>query len=230
MIIIHGENTINSREKLQELIAQIKENNQTLIRFEAKELTYAQLEEALGTQDLFTTKKAYIIEGLHSLPKSEKQKGLIDLCKKNLDSMIILWEKRELTATMLKVFTNADTNIQIFVFKASKTLFSWLEMLGSKTQTTKKVELLHAAIKTDGEYFCFLMLIRQFRLLIQAKTQEKIGGPPFMLAKLQKQAAQFTLEELLQIHKNLLATDIAQKTSTNLLELKQELDLFTVKL
>lgn len=226
MIIIHGENTVLSRSKLVDLLALQKQNGVQIQRLEAKELTESDLETALGESDLFGTKKAIVIEGLHSLPKSAKQKKLLQLCAQAQTHEVLLWEKRELTATMLKLFPTAE----VFGFKASKTLFTWLDLLGKKEDESKKIQLLHDAINSDGEYFCFIMLIRQCRMLIQAKTGEKIGGAPFMIAKLQKQAQHFTLEQLLKLYKQLLTFDYAQKTSKNILSMNQWLDLLTLKL
>ena len=226
MILIHGENTIASREKLVECITTSKQKGNEIVRVEAKTLTEAQLEELLGTSDLFGTAKTIIIEALHSLPTSKKKKNLITSLQKSQLHELILWEKRTLTKTMLKPFAAA----QVFEYKASKTLFAWLDLLGKNQDTTKKITFLHEACSTDGDYFCFLMLIRQFRLLIQVKTGATVGGAPFMIAKLTSQASHFTHEELLEIYKKLLQIDIAQKTSKNLLTLQQELDLLTTKL
>lgn len=44
MIIIHGENTINSRAKLIEIIDSYKTQKTEILRFEAKELNEAILE------------------------------------------------------------------------------------------------------------------------------------------------------------------------------------------
>lgn len=226
MILIHGENTIASREKLVECITTSKQQGNEIIRLEAKNLTEALLEELLGTSDLFGTPKTIIIEALHSLPTSIKKKNLITIVQNSQLHELILWERRTLTKTMSKPFAAA----QIFEYKASKTLFAWLDLLGKSQDTTKKIKLLHEAYSTDGEYFCFLMLIRQFRLLIQVKTGATVGGAPFMITKLASQASNFTHEELLKIYKKLLQIDSAQKTSKNLLTLQQELDLLTTKL
>jgi DNA polymerase III delta subunit len=226
MIIIHGENTIASREKLMENFAEAKRENREIVRFDAKELSEVILEELFGTSDLFGGKKTIVIEGLHSLPKSTKQKTMIQMCAQADLHDLVLWEKRELTATMLKNFAKA----QVFSFKASKTLFAWLDSLGKKGDETKKIQLLHDALSADGEYFCFIMLIRQFRLLIQIKSGEKIAGAPFMITKLKAQASFFSLEEMLKIYNQLLEMDYSQKTSKNLLSLNQWLDLLTLKI
>lgn len=232
MIIIHGENTINSRQKLIEVIDLAKNQKQEIVRQESKTLNEAELEEILGSSDLFGTQKTIIIEGLHSLQTSKKKKLLIQMVANSELHNIVLWEKRSLTKTMLKQFakTNNQSGLEDYEFKASKTLFAWLDLLGKKNTQTQKLQLLHEAIEKDGEYFCFIMLIRQFRLLIQAKTGEKIGGAPFMIAKLNKQAQQFNLEELLSTYKELLEMDYAQKTSKGLLSMNQWLDLLSIKL
>jgi DNA polymerase III delta subunit len=230
MIIIHGENTIGSREKLMEVLSQKKEMGQEIVRLEAKHLTEAELEEVLGASDLFGSNKTIVIEELHSLPTSKRKKRLIDLLNNPQTHDIVLWEKRSLTKTMLKVFNKSQERVEEFEFNVGKTIFTWLDSLGTKTNDQRKVELLHQSIESDGEYFCFLMLIRQSRLLIQIKSGSKVSGAPFMITKLRKQAENFELEELLQLHKKLLKIDLEQKTSQNGLSLIQELSLLTLSL
>lgn len=232
MIIIHGENTTNSRQKLVEIIDEKKSKNQEIVRLEAKQLTEANLEEALGANDLFGTSKTIIIEELHSLPVSKKKKNLIDLISKPQTHDIVLWEKRSLTKTMLGKLSSDSNKSSIidFEFKVSKTLFTWLDSLGNKGNTQKKLQLLHSAIETDGEFFCFLMLIRQIRMLIEIKSGGVAKGAPFMTAKINQQAANFKLEQLLDIYKELLQIDIKQKTSASLIDTVTMLDLLSLKL
>ena len=158
MIIIHGENTVNSREKLVEIIDERKNKKQEVVRLGAKKLSEAILEETLGANDLFGTSKTIIIEELHSLPTSKKKKSLMEIISKPQTHNIVLWEKRSLTKTMLKKLagTNSQANIRNHEFKISKTLFTWLDSLGNTSQTSKKLTLLHSAIETDGEFFCFV--------------------------------------------------------------------------
>lgn len=226
MIIIHGENTVNSREKLVELIKKSESKQRELLRLEAKNLSEAALEESLGASDLFGSSKTIIIEELHSLTTSNRKKALIEQLTQPQIHDLVLWEKRSLTKTMLKKFPKAE----VFEYKISKTLFSWLDSLGTKGNNEKKLKLLHEAINTDGEYFCFLMLIRQIRMLIEVASGGKPKGAPFMVSKLKKQAGFFTLEELLSIYKELLEFDVKQKTSTSLINGIAMLDLLSIKL
>ena len=133
--------------------------------------------------------------------------------------------KRALTATMLNKFPGARAE----EFKTSSSLFKWLDLLGTDN-TQQKLKYLQEAISSDGEYFCFLMLLRQIRMLIQAKDSGKVAGAPFVVNKVKAQARNFSLEQLLQIHQRLYTIDARQKTSRSPLTLFQELDLITLAL
>jgi hypothetical protein len=225
MTILHGDHLVQSRKELTSLIDEAKLRGQNIIRLEAKQLTEAVLEEALFGSDLFGTSQLIVVEGLHSLPVSKRKKSLIALLASAQDTSIILWEKRSLTKTMLKPFPQA----KVSEFQTSKTLFQWLDSLGTAQSTTNKLSLLHEAIEADGDHFCYLMLARQIRLMIQVKDGGTPAGAPFMVSKIRKQASAFSIEKLLQLHGQLLEIDIAQKTSSQRLSMSQELDLVTTK-
>lgn len=224
LTILHGEHIGNSRTKLQELIDQARKNNTTLERLEAKQLTIADLEQALGNTSLFGDSTLVIIEGLHSLPRSKKKTQLIALIA-GADVPVVLWEKRALTKTMLKQFPTAKAE----EFKLSKALFSWLDMLGTQP-LPKTLATYRQALEQEDEYLCFVMFIRQIRLLIQAKDGVKIAGAPFVVKKITTQATKFSKAQLLETYYKLSQLDLASKTSTLSLPLASELDLLQIKL
>lgn len=224
MIILHGENTVASRNKLAQILSEAKTLGTEIIRLEAKKISQGELESVLGAADLFGTKKLVVLEELHSLPRSKKKNELISLTASPTDHEIVLWEKRALTKTMAKQFPQADLQ----EFKMSNSLFSWLDSIGSPTSDEKKLTLLHEAIKKDSEYLCFIMLVRHIRLLLLAKTGGKIKGPPFMVSKYSKQSRAFSEEKLLELHTKLVEIDEKAKTSSLTLNLQSQLDLFTL--
>lgn len=229
--ILHGDNTVQSRNKLAQFISLAKNKKQDIIRLEAKKTTLPELEQMLGSNNLFGNSQLIIVEALHSLPQSKRKNDFIDLIAQTSQSSqnmeIILWEKRALTPTMLKKFPkNKEEH-----FKLTNQLFKWLDSLSPNNKTkTSQLKNLHKAIEDNGEHMCFVMLIRQIRLLIQAKDGGNIKGPPFMISKLKKQAQDFSLDMLLDIYRNLLQIDLKMKTSQNQLSLAQSLDLFIVNL
>jgi len=224
MILLYGENTVASRDELTKLLTASKAEGHEVIRLEAKKLTQAELETVLGETDLFGTNKTIVIEGLHSLPKSKKKNELIALLTQPSDHSIILWEKRSLTKAMLNQFPSARAT----EFKMSNLLFNWLDAFGATDQKNSALQNLHKAFKKDGEYLCFIMLIRQIRLLLLAKTGGTIKGPPFMVTKYSSQARRFSTEQLLALHTHLTELDEKTKVSQTTLTLQSQLDLLTL--
>lgn len=230
MIILHGEHSLQSRAKLVEMIAAAKSAGRRLERVETTGITLAKLEEVVGAHDLFGQPKSVVVEGLHSLPKSKKKDELlvfISNVKETPELEILIWENRALTKTMLKRFPSA----KVTEFKIGSVVFTWLDSLSpSPASKTKQLQLFHKAVDAEDAFMCFAMLIRQIRLLIQARDGGQLKGAPFMIAKLKKQANSFTLDQLLKTHAKLLEIDLRQKTSSGWLNLTQELDLLLLQL
>ncbi len=224
MVILHGENTLQSRNALSALLDIARIEQKRIIRLEAKRLEPKNLTEEVGADSLFGEPRIILIEELHSLPTSARKTQLIKQigALASEENEIILWEKRQLTPTMLKQFPGAKNQ----EFKLTKYLFNWLDTVNGQFKFNQK--MFNSAIEQDGEMMLFTMLIRQIRLLIQVKEGQTASLAPFMVGKLKKQAATFTLAQLLAFHQKLFLLDVGQKTSTNTLDMKQELELLLV--
>lgn len=233
-IILHGDNTASSRRKLGDLLDSARHQGCHVLRLVAKKINPADLEDALSSQDLFGQPKVIVIEELHSLPTSARKKSLLESLATHSHQLtsqtgLILWEKRSLTATMIKKFAPA----QALDFPLSKSMFKWLDSLrghANPTQQVTMIKLLHQTIDQDGDFFALSMLVRQMRMLMEVLETGQVAGPPFMLAKLRSQAASFSLSQLIQTHRQLLEIDLKMKTSTTSLTLVQELDLLLLTL
>lgn len=223
--LIYGENTVKSRKKLVDLLDLAKGKNQEITRLEAKKLTEAELESALQASSLFGTEQLVIVEGLHSLPRSKKKTNLIDLAA-GTQIPLIIWEKRKLTPTMIKKFPQANAQ----EFKLMNSLFAWLDSLNGHTAKVTQLKKFHQALEAADPHMCFVMFVRQVRLLIQATDGGTIKGPPFMVSKLKKQSQTFTLDKLLDIHHQLATIDQQLKTSKLMLPLEKQLDLVVLNM
>jgi len=224
--IFHGDNLVQSRQKLVELLEQAKQKNIKIKRLRAKKLQPPELEAELVSNDLFGNERLVVIEELHSLPTSKRKKTLIELAAKS-STDLCLWEKRELTKTMLKKFPKAKVQL----FKVANSLFNWLDSLSPQEKTKKQqLKLLKQTLVEEDEYTCFAMLCRQVRLLIQAKEGSQIKGPPFVINKIKRQAQQFSFHQLLDLHHQLHQLDQQLKTSSNILDLNKQLDLMILYL
>ncbi len=213
MLILHGEHHAASRQKLVELLQAARAAGRLVTSLTAPQLSVAELETTLGSSSLFEPNRTIVIEGLHSLPVGARRKQLIQLLsaatKNSSDQLqLVLWEKRALTATMIKQFAGAQAQ----EFKVSNAVFTWLDSLSPKPTTlTKQLTLLRAAISQEDAGLCWAMASRQIRLLLTAASGGKIAGAPFMQTKLRSQAKAFSLEHLLKLHAGLVQLDLELK-------------------
>lgn len=99
--------------------------------------------------------------------------------------------------------------------------------------------MLRKMLEEQDAFAIFPMIVRQFRLLIQAReiaeargtardVQETLGLHPFVAGKIFQQAGRFTMRSLEAIYRRLLAIDEAAKTSA--MPLDMALEMFVVEL
>lgn len=233
--IFHGDNLEQSRQAMYQLLEKLATTTDSPAKptyIPAKNLELPELEQALQSQSLFAEPNVVIIEELHSLQTSNRKKALLEYLQQQSEALpesttIILWEKRLLTKTMLKKFPSAQDQ----AFNISKVLFKWLETLSPNQKTkTKQLKMLHQALEQEDTFLVFAMLIRQSRMLIQAKSGMQMKGAPFIIAKLKKQAQDFSLSQLISIHNQLAELDWKLKNSQLAGTLEQELDLLVLSM
>jgi DNA polymerase III subunit delta len=101
-------------------------------------------------------------------------------------------------------------------------VFEMVDALGKRDGATA-TRLLHRLLDDDDPFSLFGMMVRQFRLLLQAReyldgggapkqTGKALGVHPFVGEKVAAQARFFSLPQLEQIYHNLLDTDVGIKT------------------
>lgn len=221
--ILHGDDEVKVHAECVRLLDSAKKSGTQTVRIDGKSLTIEVLENSIGTQELFATKKLVVIDRLHSLPKSKLKDTFIKWIASHSDELIdiVLVENKLLTVTQLKQFSSA--NVQ--VFKLPQLLFSWIESLGMIPKD-KLITQFHQILETQDAEFVFAMLIRQVRQLLLFVSDGSFSGPPFARGKLEKQARKFSEPQLLALHEKLLKIDMGQKTSRSTLTLPQEIDLF----
>ena len=101
-------------------------------------------------------------------------------------------------------------------------VFDMVDAIGERN-IPKAAQLLHRLLETEMAIPLFGMIIRQFRLIIQAREVLDDGGNkmliekslklhPFVAEKVEKQTALFTMQQLTEIYHRLLITDENMKT------------------
>ena len=108
-------------------------------------------------------------------------------------------------------------------YTADANIFELVDALGNRNGK-KAVMLLQQSLSEGAEpFYLFSMIVRQFRLLIQAKAcmeegmkpdaiANTVGMHPFVAKKIYKQGQSFSLDQLKQIYQHLLDIDIGVKT------------------
>jgi hypothetical protein len=223
LTLIDGDNHTASREALFKL-KQTK--NVEIVELEGKKITLTDLIQNLEANSLFSLPKLVIIERLHSRQQSAAKKELLTYLKTYQgDAHVILWEDKTLTPTQAKA-VNPKNHLQ---HKLSKSLFAFLDSLGSGN-IKNTLSLLESSLKQDPAELVFFMIIRQVRLLLQAKTSSNLSMAPWQANKLKTQSGKFSLQKLQTLHHNLLQIDYDIKTGNTLLPLPQLLDNLVIKL
>jgi len=100
----------------------------------------------------------------------------------------------------------------------------------AQQNSRKSIKLLHQLLEQQDPGSLFFMIVRQFRLLIQAREildengsnaqiEQELKLHPFVAKKLTEQARHFTLSRLVEIYHRLFEIDEAIKTSQVSMEL-----------
>jgi DNA polymerase III subunit delta len=117
---------------------------------------------------------------------------------------------------------------------AEKNIFDFVDAIGMRNGQ-QAINLLQKLLEQEDAQRIFSMVVRQFRLLLQARevldsgasdaeVARILGIHPFVAEKISRQARQFTLPALEDIYHRLLEMDLAMKTS----QLTEELALETL--
>lgn len=117
-------------------------------------------------------------------------------------------------------------------------VYKMVDAIGSGG-TQEALRMLHSLLEEQDSARMFGMIIRQFRLLLQAREiidegggifgiQKELNVLPFVAKKLEGQAGRFTIGELESIYQRLLEVDEALKSGQITFELA--MDMFIVEL
>lgn len=104
-------------------------------------------------------------------------------------------------------------------------VFAMVDALGNR-QGAQALIHLHRLLETEPVLYAFGMILRQFRLLLQAREalqggsdpQHTMKAHPFVIRKVTSQARRFPLPQLEEIYHQLLSMDVAGKSGRGDLE------------
>lgn len=220
-----GEDYINSRNDFLKQLEQLRNEGYEIIKISPQDLSAESLENFLGNSNLFGKSNVLAVENFLSEKNSLQKEKIIEKISSFVDAIIIFWEEREFSKSeQLKYnkFTFQNYKLQSFLFK-------FLEQI-KKSDKIGNFDRLSQAFLGNDENFVFLMMVRQFRMLIQAVDESLDNLPIWQKGKLSLQAKDFGRDKLLEIYQKLLNIDYQQKTSRSAFNLKQELELLVMEI
>jgi DNA polymerase-3 subunit delta len=120
----------------------------------------------------------------------------------------------------------------VCIVTSQQSVFDFVDALANGNGKSAQ-HLLHRLLETEDEFALWGMVVRQFRLLIQAReildargnqndVARALGVHPFVAEKTTQQAARFSIESLEYIYRKLLAIDEGVKTSQITLDLAMD--------
>ena len=224
MIILHGENTVLSRQRLKQEINLFKEKTKgEVLKFEAQNLNLVDLQQAIESPSLINKSHLVIIEDLFSgRQSSHKEKILVFLKKTNPENLII-WEGKKIDGRTLLSF-----KAKVLRFDLPLVIFRFLDSLAPGNSKIS-LDLFHQCLEQDPPELIFFMICKQIRQLILAVDLGKKGLPKtqdWQASKLIRQGQKFGLRPLISLYRQLLKIDWQQKTGQTPFDLVSQLDLF----
>jgi hypothetical protein len=226
LLLLHGNNSVKSRQGLVEAVSQFKASGLSdIVRLKGPSLTLNELTVANESASMFGPSRLIVIENLFALKAKVqltsvlKYLAAIDTASVN----IIIWEAKVLTPNQLK----ALSNFQVRLYKTSAVTFKALEALKPGRQTVF-LPLFDEAYRQDTPEFVFFMLVRHLRQLLTVSAASSLI-PAWQRSKLLSVAKLFGETKLINLHNRLTDLDWYLKTGQTVSTLASELNYILSK-
>lgn len=224
---IHGDNQMESRNKLGELI----QNAESKEIVKLREVNLTTIKQALESSSLFAEERLVVVENIIS---GRVDKNVLDYLKNGLfESDLLIWEGKKVDARKLGWIKK---NGIMYEYSYPKILFKLLEQIGI-ISGKEVVGLFNQTVDRVPVELTYFMIVRQFRLLLlvthdatstNIKETERLQS--WMVGKLKGQGNSIGGDNLKKLYKQLLYIDYQQKSGQANLNLKQTLDIWLSQL
>ncbi len=220
MYIIHGDNTAQSRKKLDEVLT--GKNN--IKWFDGKKLKPDDVKITFSSTELFAEEKCVVIENCKGISKQVLEELVKVSNDKNV--LLIFWQDGNYDARMIKKFSNA----QVFSFPLPKYYFEFLDSLAPGNGL-----LLHNTYEKLLQSFVpeqvFFSMIKRMRQLLILKSEQEIKFEEFakmstwQKQKLKSQANKWDKQNLQNFYTKLYKIESRMKSSELPTNLEKHIDI-----
>ncbi len=226
--LLHGDNIESSRNELNTLKGNAK--GKEIRQIDGRTIDETSLTQALESRSLFGGDTLVIIENLFN-KLGRQQKRITQLAsilvQSALTTDIIVWESKEVGATVLKSF---DSKANIQLFKIPVVIFQFLDAIRPQNSASLLTYFAQASNR-DAPELVFSMIVRRMRQLIMLKdnvTPEGLAG--WQASRLTSQTKSFTMEKLHAMYNKLLTIEYSIKSGSSPFTLSQHIELWLTDL
>lgn len=206
VILLHGDHSLDSYNRLQRLIQVAKERGWEIIKIGSSD--DLSLPEKFTASYLFEGERLIVLENLAKIKKAD-----LDWFRKNirrLSGTTIIYHGNTITNNLLKLIPKAT---KTEVYKLPKLIFKFLESFWPGN-SIDSVNLLHEVIKRESPEFVFNLLSRHLRDLSWVMLDKNsMPYPDWRISKLTQQAKRFENGKIVELIKTFANVDIEVKTS-----------------
>ena len=225
--LLHGDNIDASRAELVRMIGVAK--GKEIRQLQGRSIEQVELTQALESSSLFGGDTLVVIENLFGkLGRQVKRIEALSaiLVQSGEVNDVILWEDKELGATVVKSLGRATVRL----FKIPPIIFQLLDGVRPHAAHVL-IPLFQKMCATQPAEVIYTMLVRRVRQLIQlADNVTPDGLAPWQATRLTAQARLFSMNTLIGMHTSLLDMDIAIKTGASPFTLAQRIEQFLISL
>ena len=205
--VFYGDDFYQSRMAYHQARQDLTKQQIVFKSFNEANLNTESLTQCLEAKSLFKENQAVAIENLFNAPEFP---ALIDIIKKNADKTILIWQKNNLNFGLIRELQLLKS-IRLQSFKVQPIVFTFLDGLRPHSARIS-LNLFYQALKIQPVELIFYLLGRRISQLISRR-----GG-------------YFNLQQLLNLHQQLLTAEFNLKSGRSDLSLTLQLDLILAKL
>lgn len=223
--LLHGDHIELSRNELNRLKAAATGKEVRVL--DGRTIDQANLTQALESHSLFGGDTVIFIESLFG--KLGKKPKLIEALAKILvasagSADIILWEDKEVGATVLKNLGKVDVHL----FKLPTIIFKFLDGIAPH-RTKTQLDLFHTVVVDSAPELILSMIVKRVRQLIQLHDGvTPVGLAGWQASRLTQQAKLFSMDKLITMHTELLSMEHSTKTGTTPFTLADLIEQFII--
>lgn len=218
IIVLHGDNTQESYQRLARFRAEAKQRG-WLIKTLLVNSKY-DLSEQLTSQSLFQKEVLYILEGAGKLKKRELE--WLKSKSGELEATLVIFHPSVLPQAVGMALPEP---VKYEKYELPKLIWKFLDSF-YPGNSRNSLKFLHNTVETEPLPFVFSQLARHVRDLYMAKLEPKVLSlPAWRVNKLKSQAKKFQKGQLHEIISQLSLIDVKSKTSSS--DLLEMLD-FTI--